>query len=236
MYSNEQTAAARCVHLGLVTARSIAAVAKGAAAEPFVELLDVSVRQRTEMRWIFRVLFRRVKEPCVRGLGSSELTWPSTFEVKPMRAAATTSPGSEFQNFLYAPICQDQEGMTLSVLSALARRDVDPWTEAARLSRLPKEMATKQITDLLDGLPLRTLACLNRVEVAARLSALLPRDAGLTISGKQPQPVSSFNWRFFYIYLCSMLLMNWLMAEFRAQTASGTPPAAVTKAPETHSL
>jgi len=33
----------------------------------------------------------------------------------------------EFETFLYAPIGQDNEGMPLSVLSALARRDVDPW-------------------------------------------------------------------------------------------------------------
>jgi hypothetical protein len=162
-----------------------------------------------------------------------------------MRAAATTSPGSEFQNFLYAPICQDQEGMTLSVLSALARQDVDPWTEAARLSRLPKETAIKQITDLLDGLPRRTLACLDRVEVAARLSALLPQTSGISVSGVLQSPASArknptafaFNWQFFYLYLCLMLLMNWLTAEFRAPqappTASDIPPGVVTQAPKT---
>jgi hypothetical protein len=164
-----------------------------------------------------------------------------------MRAAAITSQGSEFQDFLYAPICQDQEGLTLSVLSALARQDVDPWTEAARLSELPKETALKQITDLLDGLPRRTLACLDRVEVAARLSALLPRSAGVTVSRMQQSPASArqnptafaFNWRFLFLYLCLMLLMNWVMAEFRAPpappTASNMPPGVVTKAPKTDS-
>jgi hypothetical protein len=158
-----------------------------------------------------------------------------------MRAAGTASPGSEFQNFLYAPICQDQEGMTLSVLSALARQDVDPWTEAARLAQLPKETATKQITDLLEGLPRRTLARLDRAEVAARLSALLPQKAAVKVSGmlkslpaaKQTPATFAFNLRYFYLYLCVMLLMNWLMAEFRAQAPAGTPPSAVTKAPAT---
>jgi hypothetical protein len=164
-----------------------------------------------------------------------------------MRAAATTSQGSEFQNFLYAPICQDQEGMTLSVLSAIARQDVDPWTEAARLSQLPKETATKQITDLLDGLPRRTLACLDRVEVAARLSALLPRNSESNVSGMLQSPaaarqnptVLAFNWRFFYLYFCLMLLMNWVIAEFRAPqtppTASDTASGVVTKAPKSDS-
>jgi len=144
----------------------------------------------------------------------------------------------EFQNFLYAPICQDQEGMTLSVLSALARQDLDPWTEAARLSQLPKETAIKQITNLLDRLPRRTLACVDRVEVAARLSALLPVNAEFISSGMsrssataaQTQTVPSFNWRFLCLYFCLVLLMNWLMSEFRSQPTSGTPPAVVTEA------
>jgi hypothetical protein len=164
-----------------------------------------------------------------------------------MRAAAIPSQGSEFQKFLYAPICQDQEGMTLSVLSALARRDMDPWTEAARLSQLPKETATRQITDLLDGLPRPTLACLDRMEVAARLSALLPRNPAAKVSGL-PQSAATagqtprafaFNWRFFYLYLCSMMLMNWLLAEFReppaSPTAPATPSGVATKAPQSAS-
>lgn len=126
--------------------------------------------------------------------------------------------------------------MTLSVLSALARQDVDPWSEAARLSQLPKETAIKQIIDLLEGLPRRTLGCFDLVEVSARLSALLPRSAGSTLSGIPPAPSSAqqqpavfaFNWRFFCLYLCFMLLTNWLMAEFRPPPASQavSPPAA----------
>src|ERR1700735_5126421 len=91
-----------------------------------------------------------------------------------MRVAPITSQGSEFQQFLYAPICEDQ-GMTLSVLSALARQEIDPWTEAARLSQLPEETAVEQIIALLDALPRRIVASLDRMKVASRLSALLPR-------------------------------------------------------------
>jgi hypothetical protein len=38
--------------------------------------------------------------------------------------------GSEFDDFLFAPIGEDRNGMLLSVLSALARLDIDPWQEA----------------------------------------------------------------------------------------------------------
>ncbi len=42
--------------------------------------------------------------------------------------------GSEFDNFLFAPIGVDKNGMVLSVVSALARLDVDPWEEAEELA------------------------------------------------------------------------------------------------------
>jgi hypothetical protein len=103
-----------------------------------------------------------------------------------MRAAPITSQGSEFQQFLYAPICEDHEGMTLSVLSALARQDIDPWTEAARLSQLPEETAVEQIIALLDALPRRIVASLDRMKVASRLSALLPRATASNLSGVRP--------------------------------------------------
>jgi hypothetical protein len=146
-----------------------------------------------------------------------------------MRAAPINSQGSEFQQFLYAPIYEDAEGMTLTVLSALARQDIDPWTEAARLSRLPEETSVEQIIGLLDALPRLTVASLDRLKVATRLSALLPRATASTLSAVRPAPGTAgqnpaafaFNWRSFYLYFCLMLLLNWLMMEFRA------PPAAV---------
>jgi hypothetical protein len=156
-----------------------------------------------------------------------------------------TSKGSEFQQFLYAPIYDDREGVTLSVLSALARQDIDPWTEAARLCRLPEETAVEQIIAMLDGLPRRTATSLDRIEVANRLSALLPRPAASGVSGARPSAANgglksadlAFNWRFFYIYCCSMLLMNWLMAEFHGPSTAAagleTRTGTVTAAPET---
>ena len=164
-----------------------------------------------------------------------------------MRAAAITSQGLEFQQFLYAPICEDHEGMTLSVLSALARQDIDPWTEAARLSQLPEEAAVEQIIALLDALPRRIVASLDRMKVASRLSALLPRSTASNLSGVRPVTAAggqspaalAFNWRFFYLYLCLMLLMNWLTAGFHSSPSkvagSDTRTAITTTAPKADS-
>lgn len=47
---------------------------------------------------------------------------------------------SQFDRFLFAPLYETGE-TSLSVLSALARQDIDAWQEAARLDRLPKDAA-----------------------------------------------------------------------------------------------
>ncbi len=47
---------------------------------------------------------------------------------------------SQYDAFLFASVCEEDE-LTLSVLSILARQDVDPWQEADRLTQLSKEQA-----------------------------------------------------------------------------------------------
>ena len=51
---------------------------------------------------------------------------------------------SRYDAFLFAPLCETDE-MTLSVLSLLARQDIDPWQEAERLTQLPKAQATTSL-------------------------------------------------------------------------------------------
>ncbi len=71
--------------------------------------------------------------------------------------------------FLLESVCVEENGMTLSVLSALARRGLDPWVEASRLAALPKKAAVAAIT--------RDLALRGDSPVAARLAELLPKTA-----------------------------------------------------------
>ena len=85
--------------------------------------------------------------------------------------------GSEFDAFLFAPIGWDKNEMALSVVSALARLDVDPWTEAAKLAKLPKPAAESRLAGLLADLPGGPPAHFDPRKGAARLVALLPREA-----------------------------------------------------------
>ena len=47
---------------------------------------------------------------------------------------------SQYDAFLFASV-YEEDALTLSVLSILARQDVDPWQEADRLTLLSKEQA-----------------------------------------------------------------------------------------------
>ena len=69
-------------------------------------------------------------------------------------------------------------GMQLSVLSALARQDVDPSEEAACLARLPCEVATQRLTWLVAALTNGRSTRLDPGAIAARLSTLVPHGAG----------------------------------------------------------
>jgi hypothetical protein len=85
--------------------------------------------------------------------------------------------GSEFDDFLFAPIGKDKNDVPLSVLSALARLDVDPWEEADKLARLPGETGTQRLASLIAALPDWPSMHLDPRAIAAQLIALLPRRA-----------------------------------------------------------
>jgi hypothetical protein len=95
-------------------------------------------------------------------------------EVSITVSASLPSPLSASSHFLYATVGDDKNGMALTVLSALARQDVDPWQEAAELSRLPRETAMRRITSRLEAIP-GNPSLIDRSAIAEQLLALLPR-------------------------------------------------------------
>jgi hypothetical protein len=66
-------------------------------------------------------------------------------------AALSPLIGSEFDEFLGASIGEDRNGMGLTILSALARLDVDPWEEATSLARMPRNAAVVRLKALIDA-------------------------------------------------------------------------------------
>ena len=78
--------------------------------------------------------------------------------------------------FLFASIGVERNGSTLTVVSALARLDLDPWNEARRLSKLSHAEAAESLSRTLALLPV--MPCMPP-GTAARLGALLPSSGSL---------------------------------------------------------
>jgi hypothetical protein len=96
------------------------------------------------------------------------------------------SSNAEFERFVYADVVTEPNGMELSVLSALSRRDLDPWQEAQRLAQLPRFAAADGLAQILRALPAVQALRLDGKVIAERLVALLP--ARGTVTGGQPPP------------------------------------------------
>jgi hypothetical protein len=82
---------------------------------------------------------------------------------------------SDLNDFLHASVGDEQNGMPLSVISALTRLGVDPWDEAARLAALPKAIAAEALAPMIARLSIgQSLARSDDLAVAQRLAGLLP--------------------------------------------------------------
>ena len=149
--------------------------------------------------------------------------------------------GPEFDNFLFATIGEDGNGMLLSVLAALARLDIDPWQEAAKLSGLPGGAAAQRLASLIAALPGDLSAYPDPTTVAARLIALLPRPAIPRIvsatlfgagAGTHPRAIM-------YVYVIFMVVAlgtQWIAANRQppAQVDNVHAPASSTVSPQVH--
>lgn len=102
-----------------------------------------------------------------------------------MPAASVAFFRPEFDDFLYAAVGADRNEMPLSVLSALARLDVDPWKEASELSELPKATARLRLTSLIERLPGGRWAPADCGAIADRLIELLPRRGSFKTASAQ---------------------------------------------------
>jgi hypothetical protein len=80
---------------------------------------------------------------------------------------------SQYDAFLFASVCETDE-MTLSVLSVLARHDVDPWQEAARLAQLSRDQAVSSLASRIRNSNSERWSASEASILAARLIELLP--------------------------------------------------------------
>jgi hypothetical protein len=175
-------------------------------------------------KWRHRVAFGRAK------------TIPaSVIEMK--RHGSVFSLGSEFDDFLLSPIGDDNNGMQLSVLSALARLNVDPWEQAATLARLPADAATRQLAGMIASLPPGPSMRPESATIAARLILLLPgrvvsevpsRAAAPGIGTAARSPTSVYL-TLYALFMLLMLVLQWLGVGPQAPTQSNSANSAASQ-------
>ena len=95
-----------------------------------------------------------------------------------MRQKASALGRSDLDSFLYSDIGRETNGMPLSVISAMARRGIDPWHEAERLAELPRLDATDRLAELIETMPHSVWQMPEAKVIAVRLAALLPHRPG----------------------------------------------------------
>ena len=145
------------------------------------------------------------------------------------RSATVLSRGSDYDAFLFAVIGEERNGMLLSVLSALARLDLDPWREAADLAGMPRQIAKQRLTFLIQSLPDGQRTRPKPEAISTRLIGLLPNGAGSSIASSETFPVADpvLNSRaLMYALLINLLFLAGMMC---AQWATSIPSSSSAK-------
>ena len=85
---------------------------------------------------------------------------------------------SDLNAFLFAEVGTEPNGMNLTVVSVIARRDEDPWKEARRLASLPKASAAAYLARVIAQMPRSPWSPAEAAVISSRLIPLLPTGSG----------------------------------------------------------
>jgi hypothetical protein len=102
----------------------------------------------------------------------------------------SSSAKPDFGRFLYSQVWIEPSGMALSVVSALARLNLDPGREAFRLATIPRTAAALTLATAIARLP-DPPAAIDISDTAARLIKLLPDLAAVA----PPAGADATTWR-----------------------------------------
>jgi hypothetical protein len=156
----------------------------------------------------------------------------AVWRIEMTHSASIPVLGFEFDDFLFAPIVEDANDMPLSVLSALARLNIDPWQEAAELARLPRETAAQRLASSIAALSDGPTAYLEHGMIAARLIELLPRQVGSEILSRETLlDVGDMTKFRAGMYMCAVLIVFILAAQWIAVDRQTLAQADNTNAP-----
>lgn len=84
---------------------------------------------------------------------------------------------SIYEEFLFTEIGEQENGMPLSMVSALTRLGLDPWDEARRLAGLPATAAVAAVSELIKRTSAFTALATELPSLSTRMAASLTRPA-----------------------------------------------------------
>jgi hypothetical protein len=88
--------------------------------------------------------------------------------------------GRKFDVFLFSPVGEDRNGMSVSVLSTFARRNIDPWRTADEMARQPVDEAAKRLSKMIETIAGGPLSDGPRQLTAIQLIELLSHNGFAT--------------------------------------------------------
>ena len=137
----------------------------------------------------------------------------STSEVNMARALKSV-PNPAFEKFLFATVGEDGNGETLSVLSVLARANLDPWSEAVSLAFVPRGIAAERLLQIMRELPdvpqdQASLVNAQRLAVLLPTTGIHPELTAVAFGSERNS--RSFAWAFtFFIIVIVSLILQWV--------------------------
>lgn len=90
---------------------------------------------------------------------------------------------SRLDGFFAAECGYEDSGEPVSVLSALTRAGLDPWLEGARLAKLPTDLATRELAQLIAGFAPGNRLSPDVLRLSERLVRRLPKRGAAQLGG-----------------------------------------------------
>ena len=121
--------------------------------------------------------------------------------------------------------------MPLSVASALARQGTDPWMEAERLAKLPREIATQALAAMIVRTFPARMKPSDAPGIAARLILLLPTGAESPSVPQEGPPVGRYSKLALLICLAFIVFASLNLLADRRPASEAPPTAGMTSTP-----
>ena len=143
----------------------------------------------------------------------------------------------DLDDFLFAPMGEERDGIPLSVISALTRLGLDPWDEATRLSSLAKREAVDQLSPMIGRLAGTRWSSSEAREIAIGLIELLPISGSLRGSaevrryGRRKVPPSKTFWLICFLLLAAALVSMAANGKLPFGSHRQSEPSSLTEGP-----